>query len=170
MKRDNEMLPLTESRARRLLTEFFDGTTSVEEERQLYGYFRAATDLPDDLRRYALLLGWLDEGMPQQQKRRTPARLFWAFVASTAAMLAIVVTLGFNYAEESADRYAMYEGSYIVRNGHKVTDLRSIMQQLHEAEATADASIRTTHPLAKRITNGAMDPEMRRAVSEILDY
>ena len=36
------------------------------------------------------------------------------------------------------DEYAIYEGSYIVRNGEKITDIEKIMPEIQKAEVYID--------------------------------
>ena len=162
---------LSDTQARRLLDEFLDGTTSIAQERMLYSYFRSTADIPDDLRRYGLMMGWLEEGMPQPAAKaaRRPIGRMIAFGASVAAMLAVVVTLAVGYSGRSSEQYALYEGSYVVTDGHRETDLRSIMPKLLRTEALAEAAVSQAASRAEAYTS-AVNDEMAREINDILDF
>lgn len=165
---------LSEPQARRLLEEFFDGATSTAQERMLYDYFRTTPDLPADLRRYGLMMGWLEEGMPEPAvaasaaPRRRPFGQIIAIGASVAAMLAVVVTLGVGYSSRASEQYALYEGSYVVTNGHRETDLRTIMPRLQRTEALAEAAV-SDASLREVANMTAADDDMAREINDILD-
>lgn len=158
---------LTEAEASELMERFFDGETTRTEEHLLSRYLRSGEASPE-MRRYASLIGWLDDGMPSGYLRERRRRLsqIWTFACSTAAMLAVVVTLGIGYSRATGTEYSQYEGSFVVRNGQRITDIRAIMPQIHRAEALAVASSAASTAFG----DVPMDEDMRRAASEMLDY
>jgi hypothetical protein len=115
---------------------FFEGRTSGEEEQRLYRFFAQET-LPEQWLRYKPLFGYFETGLaeecrsadsdvrsllPSRRKRRT---MVWAGVA---ALLAGILA-GLLLLKEPA-RFDPYEGSYIVRNGVHITDLKQIKPEL----------------------------------------
>lgn len=162
-----------EARLRELLDRFFEARTSTAEERELYALF-SSPNLPADLASMRPLLGWFAEGMPAAPatpavKSVAPRRTLFAFVASIAAMIAIIITLGVDYSASAADHYAMYEGSFVMRNGQRITDLRQIMPQLRAVEADAE-QVLTQKFSSAEIPDGALTPEARAAYDDILNY
>jgi hypothetical protein len=119
-----------------LLERFFEGYTSNTEERQLYDFF-AGRDVPKHLTRYKPLLAYFDAGMEEEfcekpfpvRKMRYRSRILWPSVAA-AALLALVLLNPFGYGDRPFDPY---EGSYIVRNGVRITNPEIIRPELEAA-------------------------------------
>ncbi|MDR1525498.1 MAG: hypothetical protein LBS79_09655 [Tannerella sp.] len=119
-----------------LLERFFEGYTSNAEEQQLYDFF-AGSDVPEHLTRYKPLLAYFDAGMEDEfcekklpgRKTRYRNRMLWTGVAA-AALLALVLLNPFGYGDRPFDPY---EGSYIVRNGVRITDPEIIRPELEAA-------------------------------------
>jgi hypothetical protein len=129
-----------------LLERFFEGSTSNREERQLYDFF-AGRDVPEHLLPYRPLFAgfesvpeaFCENPSPVRRKRRGK-RMLWP-CAAAAALLALVL-LPNPFGSKPHDPY---EGSYIVRNGVRITDLeiirpeleatlRQVLQEQEEAE------------------------------------
>ncbi|MDR2680367.1 MAG: hypothetical protein LBC47_06110 [Tannerella sp.] len=135
-----------------LLERFFEGYTSNTEEQELYGFF-AGSGVPEHLLRYKPLFACFDAGLeakfcekepPVRKRRYRRHRILWPGIAA-AALLALVLMNPFGYGDKPFDPY---EGSYIVRNGVRITDpeiirpeleatVRRILQQQEEAERLA---------------------------------
>lgn len=126
-----------------LLTRFFDGETTCAEEKALEEYFTSDIPLPPELQPYREMFGWYASGMnpdalpsekpepavtvsqgaPSQPKtrRKIHPMIWWS---SAAAM--VVLTIGLTWQHKagqftSAEASSIYAGSYIVRDGHKIT-------------------------------------------------
>jgi hypothetical protein len=130
-----------------LLERFFEGQTSNEEERQLYLFFKQ-DELPDELAQYKQVIKYFESGLADElgctkEKREeaetrsvtkypTLAKRRWLLWGSVAASVLILLfsTLFILNETESADPYA---GSYIIRNGVRITDLNLIKPELEAA-------------------------------------
>lgn len=129
---------MNESKIEELIGKFMDGATSNAEEQMLYAYF-AGTDIAPELERYKAMFGWFAGGMagplPQQAKRRPAMRrvLRWTGVAASALLL-LGAGICYHGHSERQKLYATYEGSYIIRNGKKITDLKVILPELKRVE------------------------------------
>lgn len=129
-----------------LLTRFFDGETTCAEERALEKFFTSDTPLPPELESYREMFCWYASGMDintlpsgkpestatittvtklasnRQEAARNRHRLIWW--SSAAAM--VVLTIGLTWQHKAGqltptEASSMYAGSYIVRDGHKIT-------------------------------------------------
>lgn len=139
-----------------LLERFFEGQTSNAEEQELYHFFSRA-DIPEELIQYLPVIkyfesGFADEfGMIGQTDERpeslTPAknvlphpasqakpskRKLWITWGGVAASFLLVLfsSIYFLTTKEPLDPYA---GSYIIRNGVRITDLDLIRPELEAA-------------------------------------
>lgn len=140
MKRDKSMEQLVEK--------FLDGATSNSEEKALYDYF-ASGKVARRLEKYRAMFLWYAGGMttpmPDAEVRapfkRFADRLSWRAVAGVAAAALLLVTavIGIFQHRKTELLYATYEGSYIVRNGKKITDLKRILPDLRRIENDAKA-------------------------------
>lgn len=142
--------PLTDDEARRLLERFDAGLTSVAEERDLYAYFRRKT-LPADLEPMRGLMAWYERGcvgepaqaapVAEPSRRRRKMRFSMLGAAASAALLiGIGITLLTVGHKESDDSFAtLYAGSYVIRDGKKITDPDLIRDEILRTEALADS-------------------------------
>lgn len=134
---------LTDEEARRLTVAFLDGSTTPEEERELYNYY-SGKRLAPDLECYRQMFAWYDniESHATTKYDRRSTR-FFATAAAIAALLLVGVglTIGISSdgAEQSVDR--MYAGSYIIRNGKKITDIKEILPELQKADRIVDSTL-----------------------------
>lgn len=122
-----------------LCARFMDGATSPAEERAIYRAFAAAApgSLDPDLERMRPMMEWYASLTPR--RHRTPLH-----IAGIAAGLALLIATGAvlgNAARADNALYARYEGSYEIRNGKRISDVRSIYAALLQAEHTADSII-----------------------------
>lgn len=120
-----------------LVDKFLDGATSNAEERLLYDYF-AGRGANGPLARYAPMFGWYAGGMTAPlPRRRRPLAVRLAAGIGIAASVLLAAGAGIHYRNhlETQRLYAVYEGSYIVRGGKKITDLKAIMPELKRIES-----------------------------------
>ncbi len=134
-----------------LLKKFFEGATTAKEEKELYVFFRRK-DLPGELEKYRGMFAWYDtlesaaghevQTAPDLEKpggksRRwiTGGTLRSAWIG-IAASLALIVTAGVVHlkARQIPEEYLAYEGSYIVRDGKKITDLSIVVPEILRTE------------------------------------
>lgn len=114
-----------EQQMERLVERFLDGLTTHEEEQELYDYFQGR--VRGKLKKYKPMFQWYAEGMPDRKRTRR----LWPKVA-VAASVAAAVGAGLMVVHKqnpSAD-LALYEGSYIIRNGQKNCNLEEILPEL----------------------------------------
>ncbi len=140
-----------------LIERFFDGTTTDEEERELYAFFRlAGDDLPEHLREYRDVFAWFDTGIAgeisdkaplyplpavameskdEDRKPRKPRKRWmrWTAVAASVLVAAAFYSL---YTMDRADA-VLLEG-YVIRDGVKITDMDVIGSEL---EATMQMAL-----------------------------
>ena len=107
----------------------------------------------------------------------------WQWV-SVAAMLALLLSVGFIFKSPSAidvpEEYMAYEGSYIIRDGKKITDLRIVVPEIIRNEKMVDDQLRaidTSIEEADEAYNKAMtegydlsDPTVKEIVEAALYY
>jgi len=131
------MKDLSISQIENLIARFFEGRTSQEEEKALYGFF-AQEALPPTLEAYKPLfacfdgltdldidaLATLDADTLAQKEAATAHRLthrpLWRSLS--AAVLVLAFSVAALHIFNSNRTFDPYEGSYIIRNGVKITD------------------------------------------------
>lgn len=157
-----------------LIGRFLDGETTNAEEQRLYDYF-AGTRVASRLEKYRPMFSWYAGGMKGQlpdiwdaacKCRKARTRWIRAAVSTAAAILLIAgITVAYFHYRQTQRLYATYEGSYIVRNGKKITDIKSILPELkrieHEAQALDSRYKGISHMQPKEIFK-LMDKENRR--------
>jgi integrase len=113
-----------------LIDRFFEGLTSNEEEKELYAFFEQK-DIPEYLQKYKPVFAYFENGLqkvsPQPKKKR-----IWAW-ASVAASLLALIGLWFFYPKETQSSDNLYEGSYIIRKGVKITDPAIVRPEIEQA-------------------------------------
>ena len=123
---------MEERKIQQLIEQFLNGETTNAEEQTLYDYF-ASDDVAESLRQYQEMFRWYADGMPAISRyKRTYVRTILAIAASL--LLLVGVGLGYWHYLQQQEEYAVYEGSYIVRDGKKITDIRKILPELKATE------------------------------------
>ncbi len=123
---------------------FMAGETTNAEEKALIGFFNGPS-VPADMERYRYMMMFYDRGLqlpnesPSTKKRPFFRPWQWVSIAATIVLLC-TVTFSFMKTRQkyAPDEYAIYEGSYIVRNGEKITDIEKIMPEIQKAEVYID--------------------------------
>ena len=145
-----------------LLERFFEGQTSNDEERQLYLFFKQE-ELPDELAQYKQVFKYFESGLANElgvaketredtKTRHLPvAKKRWLVWGSVAASVLIVLFSTLFYFDhiEQADPYA---GSYIIRNGVRITDLDLIRPELEAAVQKSLLIEQEAEQLIERLT------------------
>ena len=144
-----------------LMEQFFEGNTTLEEEKCLYDYFKQHQDLPEELEAYRELFLDLDaitlnEVQPAEFPEEEPAislpstelpansappkyRKLWLGVASIAASIAIFLgSFGIYRTYENMKLQRIYGGSYMVVDGVRIDNLREILPQIKSALSLAE--------------------------------
>ena len=164
-----------------LIDRYFEGDTTVEEERRLYAFFmqdRIPAEFAEYTEMFRDLAAVGNVPAPAVQKRpvyRMP--MVWLRVAaSAAAVVAIVfgVRLAGNISEENA-LAKLYEGSYMIVDGQRIDDLReiknSIRTTLHDASSLENkmASLQTVEGAEQDVLKNVSDPEMKKEIEQLLN-
>lgn len=144
------MKRINDDDGRRLMDKFLAGSTSNAEERMLHDYF-AQEDVAEEMMPYREMMAWYAalEGKRVAQKQDVEHRdglknrrslMRWVTIAvSAAAAIAVVAVTGISRFMEQDEVFddemlKMYAGSYIVRDGKKVTDLKKVLPVILEME------------------------------------
>lgn len=174
-------------RAAELTRRFMDGATSTAEERELYAYYGGG-DVAPELEPYRAMLLWMGGGMrdaaglAEVKRKGRWLRLNVRQWVSVAASVALVVTLGVAFLGSGGsidrEKRLTYAGSYVIRNGERITDLEEIMPELERADRMVQEQQRLVerevdfaegvadHVLAEAIDMS--DPDVRAAVTSAL--
>lgn len=138
------MTRLSENKINLLIDRFMAGETSNAEEAELMDYFRS-DDLPPAHRQLRYMMMFYDNKLteptpaaaPQPRIRRFRLRR-WQWI-STAAAVALIVTVAVSFIQRQQlpNEYLVYSGSYIIRDGKKITDIPTILPELKKAERIA---------------------------------
>ena len=136
----------------KLLTEkFFDGITTLEEEKTLYSYFSGADieqsliPLQDMFRDLAALnnsvtADSIPTSVPATAKRpKAKRRSMWTAISAAAAviLLLVIVKSASNWHEEQ-QLAALYEGSYMIVDGKRIDDLRKLKPEIEKSLSEAE--------------------------------
>jgi hypothetical protein len=156
-----------------LLERFFEGQTSNEEERQLYLFF-GREELTDELAKYKPVIQYFESGLANEMEMdkstgdaKTQAAgvakrlwIVWGSVAASVLIILFSSILLFDRTE-SADPYA---GSYIIRNGVRITDLNLIKPELEAAIQKSLLIEQQAEQLIERLT--AIDDSREDEISQ----
>ncbi len=143
----------TTGRITALIASFMDGATTPAEEQEIYRFFASAPQAAPELEPYRQMFGWYASLAPK------PRRIVWyrhkavaaiSGIAASIALLAAIATFTLSGPETPDTLYASYTGSYIVRNGQRITDLRTIYPELIRAEKLVDSIAAATAPVEIR--------------------
>ena len=140
---------MTHKDIEKYIARFMEGETTNAEEQAIYRYFRTS-DVPEHLKPYAPMFAWYEEGMPEEVVADAPKTTklpLWCRIPvevwsmGIAAMLVIGIGLGalFSFGDEKDEEWSCYEGSYVVVNGKRITDVEKIMPIILETLAEAEA-------------------------------
>lgn len=192
MNRHIDTIPtISDAEARRLMEKFDAATASLAEERSLYEYFRRS-QLPPDLAPLRGLMAWYEGGCagepchiaPATSRRRRPIwSRAWMSAASAAVLIALGITLLHLRApapESDTDSFAAtYGGSYVIRDGVKITDPELIRDDILRAKevsekihrrlqlSNTDANRLIAAQIEKRI--GPLSPAKEKIINQVIN-
>ena len=125
-------------RIEELVDLFFEGQTTNEEERELYTFF-LNEDIPEHLLPYRQVFAFFETGIKEEFNHQTEEPensqlthkkriTIWA---SVAASLLLLISFGiYHFTREK--EFNPYEGSYIIRNGVKITDPKIVIPEIEK--------------------------------------
>lgn len=132
---------------------FLQAETTLAEEKALYHFF-AQADLPTEAEPLRKMFGWyaaIPESSSKAAATPTPTSQRFRFLrlravrfAGIAAATALLFGTGLfllNTHNNIPDEYLAYEGSYIIRDGKKITDLAIVVPEIKRAEALRAESL-----------------------------
>ena len=118
----------------KLLDKYMDGTSTLDEEAILCEYFRGK-DIPQEWEDYRQLFQEIEEMRPQPQTIKSRMGRPYKWIAIAASLLILVgIGFGVRQYQDLQEQYAIYEGSYIIRDGKKITDIKQILPELKATE------------------------------------
>ena len=147
-----------ETEIRELTDRFFEGTTTLEEERRLYDFFRQK-DIPQDLEPYkdmfldfsALALSERETGLlasatpgtsgqarPEKPQSARRSVLKYSLEAAAATILLAVLIGWGTHTRQERNLAARYEGSYMIVNGVRTDKLTRIRPEIERTLAEAE--------------------------------
>lgn len=117
--------------AREWIERFLNGETSNIEEKELYRFF-SSEDVPHSLKKYRSMFEWYANGMKDELPRPKTHLLRTACGrVGIAAVVTLAMGVGWTaYRYFDHKKYEYLEGSYIIRNGKKITDIKTILPEL----------------------------------------
>lgn len=128
---------MTHTEIEKLIDDFFEGKTSNREEEILYDYF-ARRQYPEHLAKYAPIFNSIkSELQPAQQPSNKPILrrrlLRYSLVGAIAACL-IVAVINMPLFQSKAE-VNPFEGSYMIVNYQKITDMEILMPEIEKTLA-----------------------------------
>ncbi|MDE6574052.1 MAG: hypothetical protein K2L84_01835 [Muribaculaceae bacterium] len=156
-----------------LIRAFMSGDTSPVREQAIYAFFAAhpAGSLDDDLEQYRPMFDWYaGMSLPITTNRKSKLLKRIAVAASfiLTAVTALYIAIPAKTEESQNELYAQYKGSYIIRNGKRITDIKEIYQIVTDAERRAD-SLTNLYPDDIEIINNINRQLANDALSGISD-
>lgn len=128
-----------------LLEKFFNGMSSLQEERRLYTLFMEK-ELPEDLEPYRETIQWFANSLNEKPAKKAKAPVMkWIKIATGVAAAAVIGVISYS----AVCRYhhqklieETYAGSFISRNGVKTTDLSIVLPEIERVESLAEETDR----------------------------
>ncbi|MCD7935748.1 MAG: hypothetical protein LUG98_02710 [Tannerellaceae bacterium] len=153
-----------------LIELFFEGKTSNQQEEELYTFFRSE-NVPDSLLRFKPVFDYFDMTLaeevpeevfvPEKKKIVKPfISTFWKLVGGVAAVVCLFFVLK-GYENASNTEFYLFEGSYIVRNGVKITEPVLIEPELKRTLEEAERLQRDI----ERLLNSIPSPPPHKDIS-----
>ena len=164
-----------------LIERFFEGQTSNEEERELYDFF-SNDNLPDFLLPHRQIFAYFESEIKEEDAvsklslnaNNTNSRKYYTVEknknikiwASIAASILLLISFGiYHFAQEK--EYNPYEGSYIIRNGVKITDPKIVIPEIEKTLLLAHQQEKEFDLLMQNIQEINFKDPFEEAIQEI---
>lgn len=173
-------IEINDDEARRLTSLFLDGATSQDEEKRLYAYY-SGRKIASDLEPYRQMFAWYEGLGNDCQQVQGNSR----FPIAAAAVIAILVFAGIGLVVGRNDRGSafgaerMYAGSYIIRDGKKISDIKKILPELQRADHLVDSTLTAVNDIEydnydllvlQHALDGIQDKEVKeKLIAEIVN-
>ena len=148
---------------------FFEGESSNEEERELYALF-SSESLPEHLLPYRPIFAYFETGIkdePKHQKivhKSKPLnKRIWVGIA--ASLLLFTPLLIYHYTRQND--LALFEGSYLIINGVKITDPRIVVPEAKKSLYLAQQLEEEFNLLLQSIDEMVLEDPYDLAIKEI---
>jgi len=157
-----------------LIERFFEGQTSNEEERELYAFF-SEENVPEHLLTYREVFAYFETGIIEEDfnhviidreiiksTRRNRMRIWVGIAASLLLLISLRI---YHYTNEK--EYKIYEGSYIVRNGVKITDPKIVIPEIKKTLYLVQQQEEENDQLFQQLFETNMEDPFEQIVREI---
>ena len=119
-----------------LVERFFQGETTMEEEKEIYAFYASYPQLPEDLESYREMFAAFDaislESMAQERHHHHHRLLYVISGIAAAVLLCVGIFIAVDIHQDSV-LASNYEGSYMIVNGERITDLSRIKPEIQKA-------------------------------------
>jgi len=156
-----------------LIEKFFEGETSLSEERRLYAYFNRG-NIPADLQRYRPVFSGF-ASLPDPYPMRKKLHFIRWSAGIAASLLLICGSFWAWNAYENRMLQSRYGGSYMIVNGKRIDNLTEIQSSIESALADAHdiERLASDQPSAGMIEQELMDnisdPEELKRIKKLLN-
>lgn len=165
----------------KLIDRYFEGETTLEEERRLYRFFQK-DNIPAEFEEYTEMFrdfAAADNAFVPCIPAKRPVRIkfTWLRAAVSAAAIAAIV-FGIRTVCDISEENALaklYEGSYMIVDGQRIDNLREMKDSI---KATLDDASKLEHKVAnlqtvegteQDILRNVSDPDMKKQIEKLLN-
>lgn len=131
-----------------LLQRFFEGTTSLAEERELQEYFQTAEQLPEQHLPYREMFAWYVSGMPEPAATKPRLLRSWLRPVAAAVILSAITVIAWaTVGGADSPTASLYADNYVERDGIKITgmdiepEINVMVSEIDELNAEIDRKI-----------------------------
>lgn len=156
-----------------IISLYFDGRTTLRQERKLYAYFRRS-DIDPDFKRYAALfrdMAAADKALCTTVAHRSTLQRFLPRAAAVVLLALLGAGTALLYRQHLYDQLAdRYEGSYMIVGGKRTDNIIKIHKQLSLTISEVDETERRVSRLKSveetehDVLHSIDDPEIRAAI------
>jgi len=168
-------------RIEELIERFFNGQTTNEEEQELYDFFSGG-NVPEHLLPYRPVFAYFETGIKEEDAvsklflnaNDTNSRKYYTvdknkkirIWASIAASILILISFGtYHFTREK--EFNPYEGSYIIRNGVKITDPKIVIPEIEKTIYFVQQQEKKQKELLQSLQEISKEDPYEKAVKEI---
>ena len=155
------------------IEQFFEGKSSNEEEQELFAFF-SSENVPEHLLQYCQVFAYFETGIKEEEfERQTDLKntqsfrkkkiSFWANIA---ASLLLLISFGIYHFNREKD-FKLYEESYIIRNGVKITDPKIVNPEIKKTLYLAQQQEKEFEQLLLNLQEISVEDPSEQIVKEI---
>ena len=155
------------------IEQFFEGKSSNEEEQELFAFF-SSENVPEHLLQYCQVFAYFETGIKEEESNRQidlkNTQLFRkrkiSFWVSIAASLLLLISFGIYHFNREKD-FKLYEESYIIRNGVKITDPKIVNPEIKKTLYLAQQQEKEFEQLLLSLQEISLEDPHEQIVREI---